>query len=118
MQVVRRLVIVGLLLACQSSTASCQGLPTAKPGDVGVSPKQIEELATFTKFLVDEGKVSGGVTMMARNGKVVFQRPYGMADREAGRKMGTIFKWTSNSMYVFGSSSSGLSRSRLLRGRL
>lgn len=66
-----------------------QGLPTAKPEDVGVSPGKVKELSKFMQSLVDDGKIAGGVTMMARHGKVIHMKAVGMADREAGKPMRT-----------------------------
>ncbi len=66
-----------------------QDLPTAKPEDVGVSSTKVEELSTFMQSLVDQGKIAGGVTMMARHGKVVHLKAVGMADREEKKPMQT-----------------------------
>jgi len=66
-----------------------QDLPTAKPEDVGVSSAKVEELSRFMQSLVDDGKIAGGVTMMARHGKVVQLKAVGMADREEKKPMRT-----------------------------
>jgi CubicO group peptidase (beta-lactamase class C family) len=62
-------------------------LATAKPEDVGVSAEKVEKLADFMQSLVDDGKIAGGVTMMARRGKVVHLKAVGMADRETNKPM-------------------------------
>ncbi len=77
---------VGLLL---SISARAGDLPTAKPEDVGVSSEKVGELSRYMQSLVDEGKIAGGVTMMARHGKVIHLEAVGMADREAGTPMQT-----------------------------
>jgi CubicO group peptidase (beta-lactamase class C family) len=66
-----------------------QELPTAKPEEVGVSSEKVEELSTFMQSLVDDGKIAGGVTMMARHGKVIHLEAVGMADRETKKPMQT-----------------------------
>jgi CubicO group peptidase (beta-lactamase class C family) len=66
-----------------------QDLPTAKPEEVGVCPEKVQELSTFMQSLVDQGKIAGGVTMMARHGKVVHLEAVGMADREEKKPMRT-----------------------------
>lgn len=66
-----------------------QDLPTAKPEDVGVSSMKVEQLSTFMQNLVDDGKIAGGVTMMARHGKVIHLKAVGMADREEKKPMTT-----------------------------
>ena len=69
--------------------AAGQELPTAKPEEVGVSSTKVEELSTFMQSLVDQGKIAGGVTMMARHGKVIHLKAVGMADREEKKPMTT-----------------------------
>jgi CubicO group peptidase (beta-lactamase class C family) len=66
-----------------------QDLPTAKPEDVGVSAEKVEKLSAFMQSLVDQGKIPGGVTMMARHGKVIHLKAVGMADREEKKRMQT-----------------------------
>ena len=48
-----------------------QELPTATPEEVGVSSEKVGELSKFMQSLVDDGKIAGGVTMMARHGRVI-----------------------------------------------
>ena len=78
--------LLALLLALPTLA---QELPTAKPEDVGVSSAKVEELSKFMQSLVDDGKIAGGVTMMARHGKVVHLKAVGMADREEKKPMQT-----------------------------
>ena len=78
--------LIALVFALPSSG---QELPTAKPEDVGVSSTKVEELSTFMQSLVDDGKIAGGVTMMARHGKVIHLKAVGMADREEKKPMTT-----------------------------
>jgi CubicO group peptidase (beta-lactamase class C family) len=66
-----------------------QELPRAKPEEVGVSSTKVEELSKYMRSLVDQGKIAGGVTMMARHGKVIHLEAVGMADREEKRPMQT-----------------------------
>jgi CubicO group peptidase (beta-lactamase class C family) len=77
------------LLLLLPVAVAAQGLPTAKPEDVGVSSQKVEELSKFMQSLVDDGKIAGGVTMMARHGKVIHLKAVGMADREEKRPMRT-----------------------------
>jgi len=88
--------VVVVVLACR---CLAQESPTVKPGDVGVSATKVQELSTFMQSLVDQGKISGGVTMMARHGKVVHLKAVGMADREEKKPMQTdaIFRLASMS---------------------
>ncbi len=79
-----------------------QDLPTAKPEDVGVSSEKVEKLSAFMQSLVDQGKIPGGVTMMARHGKVIHLKAVGLADRETKKPMTTdaIFRLASMSKLI------------------
>lgn len=74
-----------------------QDVSTAKPESVGVSAKKIAKLSDFMQSLVNDGKIAGGVTMMARHGKVIHFEAVGMADRENKKPMRTdsIFRLAS-----------------------
>ncbi len=82
--------LVAALCSC-ASLWSCQlpgeELPTTEPENVGVSSEKVAELSKFMQSLVDEGKIAGGVTMMAGFGKVIHLKAVGMADRETGKAM-------------------------------
>ena len=51
--------------------SAAQELPTVKPEDVGVSSEKVEELSKFMQSLVDDGKIAGGVTVMASEASTV-----------------------------------------------
>jgi CubicO group peptidase (beta-lactamase class C family) len=72
-----------------ASRAVSQELPTAKPEDVGVSPEKVQRLSSYMQSLADEGKIAGGVTLMARHGKVIHLKAVGMADLEERKPMQT-----------------------------
>jgi CubicO group peptidase (beta-lactamase class C family) len=71
--------------------------PTAPPEEVGVSSEKVANLSVFMQSLVDQGKIAGGVSMMARHGKVIHLKAVGMADREGKNPMRTdsIFRLAS-----------------------
>ena len=75
--------------AVMACLAAAQDLPTGKPEDVGVSSTKVGQLSTFMQSLVDDGKIAGGVTMMARHGKVIHLKAVGMADRDEKKPMTT-----------------------------
>lgn len=98
---IRRLIMMSAMgmwfsLAGALNTAA-QELPTAKPEEVDVSSSKVKKLSEFMQSLVDQGKIAGGVTMMARRGKVAHLEAVGMADRERGVRMRTdsIFRLAS-----------------------
>ena len=86
----RRILLAFCVVAVVRTVPSAaQDLPTAKPEEVGVSSEKVEELSKFMQSLVDDGKIAGGVTMLARHGKVIHLKAVGMADREAKKPMTT-----------------------------
>lgn len=55
----------------QPAPAADSPLPTAKPDSVGISGERLALLPQGMKSLVDQGRLAGVVTMVARHGKVV-----------------------------------------------
>ena len=78
------LLFLSLLVA---SAAWAQGLPTAKPEDVGMSTQRLARVTEVFKSLVNEGRIAGAVMLVARNGKVVYYEALGKADPVAGTPM-------------------------------
>ena len=79
------------------AAARAADLETASPSEVGVSAERLERLERLDagmQRLVDEGKLAGVVTMLARHGKVVFVDAVGKQDVSAGTPMArdTIFR--------------------------
>lgn len=72
-----------------NSVAFAEILPKAKPEEAGISSAKVGKLSSHMQSLVDEGKIAGGVTMMARHGKVVHLKAVGLADRRKQRLMTT-----------------------------
>jgi len=74
--------------------ASSQGLPTATPEDVGISSERLKRIAPVMQSYVEENKLPGLITMVARRGKVVHFERFGMMDIEAQKPMefNTIFR--------------------------
>ena len=68
--------------------------PTVTPESVGLSSERLQRLHAGMQQYVDAGKVSGIVTYIARNGRLVDLAAFGKADVEAGRPMqkDTIFR--------------------------
>jgi CubicO group peptidase (beta-lactamase class C family) len=73
--------------ALTSSVALASDLPTAKPESVGMSSERLGRLVGATHGWVDEGRIAGVVTLVARRGKVVHLDAYGMADIEHNQPM-------------------------------
>ena len=84
----------GFLSVAPLAAARAADLETADPSEVGVSAKRLERLDAGMQRLVDEGKLAGVVTLLARHGKVVFVDAVGKQDVSAGTPMArdTIFR--------------------------
>ncbi len=59
------------------------------PESVGISSQRLDRLSAVLQRYVDEGRVAGIVSYVARDGQVVHHRAFGQADREAGTPMKT-----------------------------
>jgi CubicO group peptidase (beta-lactamase class C family) len=81
---------------------SSQPLPIAKPEDVGVSSPRLDRIGQTVQQYVDQGKVSGVVTLVLRKGQVVQSGAYGKRDIESGSPMAkdSIFRIASMSKAI------------------
>ena len=63
------------------------GLPAAPPQSVGVAPDLDAHIAAFMQRELEAGRQTGGVTAVARRGKLVHFAAHGLLDVEAGTPM-------------------------------
>jgi CubicO group peptidase (beta-lactamase class C family) len=77
----RVLAVVFFVLASTAAVAD-PPLPPASPESQGFSPERLERLHVRLQQLVEEGKYSGMILLLARNGKVVDWQTYGQRDVE------------------------------------
>jgi CubicO group peptidase (beta-lactamase class C family) len=77
-----------------SSQSTAQGLPAARPEEVGMSAERLGRIRTGMQRYVDRGLVPGVVTLVARRGRVVHFDAIGHRDVEAKAPMttDTIFR--------------------------
>lgn len=71
--------IVALTL---TASAFAQGVAVAAPESVGMSGARLQRLSAVMKRAVDEEKIAGAVTLVARRGKIVHYENFGQLDRE------------------------------------
>jgi len=64
--------------------APAAGLPTASPEEVGMSAEGLARIGPAMEAYVDDGRLPGIVTMVARRGHVVHWSAVGFRDLEAG----------------------------------
>lgn len=95
-------VVVALLstqIASQRSSAQggSPGLPSASAESLGFSPQRLARFEANMQRYVDENRVAGLITLIARRGKIVEFKAYGQADREQRTPMrtDTIFRMAS-----------------------
>ena len=71
------------------STEAQTALPTATPEAAGFSSERLPRIAAAIQKAVDDNRIAGGVSLVARHGKIVYLHAVGMADREAHKPMET-----------------------------
>ena len=78
--------------------------PTAKPEEVGLSAERLTRITALIKRHIDARTISGGVTLVARNGRVAHFEAQGLMDVETGKPMqkDTIFRIMSMTKPVVG----------------
>ena len=84
-----------LIAACLLlAAAQAKEIPSVKPEEVGVSSAKLAQMQTAAQKMVDEEKIAGIITLIARHGKVCYFETDGHQDREAGKLMqrDTIFR--------------------------
>lgn len=98
------------LLACLFASAALGAAPSwaevkvAAPASAGVSPAGLQALDKTFHGLVDEGRLAGVTTLLARHGKVVHFDAYGVQDvnTKAPLRRDTIFRIASMTKPVTG----------------
>ncbi|MBX3605384.1 MAG: beta-lactamase family protein [Piscinibacter sp.] len=77
-------ILLAVLAACSTAPVA-PTIPTAIPEDVGLSGQRLSGIDEFIARMQREQKVAGAVTLVARQGRLVWLRAQGLADLESGR---------------------------------
>ena len=90
--------LLAIVLACAPLTYT-QKRARALPESVGLSSTRLDRLTVALNDYVKNGKLSGGVALVARRGKVVYVNAFGQSDRETKSPMreDAIFRVASQS---------------------
>ncbi len=90
----KKLTYTCLLLFYTTTLAFGQGLPMAVPEAVGFSAERLERIRPIMQNYVDDGRIPGFLTVVARRGKVVHFETLGMRDIENNKPIeaDTIFR--------------------------
>ena len=94
MRLISRLAVAFFLAAsvspatlAQTRVATLAPLPTATPESVGFTAGALDKMDAGMQELVDKKHLAGVVTLVARKGKVVQHKAYGVASLESGAPM-------------------------------
>jgi len=99
--VLASILAAGLLAGCAprgtdsaSDAGTLAGLPRVTPESAGMSSERLDRIRPAFESYVTDGKLSGVITAVARDGKVVHFEASGFQDVEAGEPMAedTIFR--------------------------
>src|SRR5215211_7899264 len=96
----RTLAAAVLFVALASAPAArAQTLQRARPESVGLSSERLKRLGEALSGYVKDGRLPGGVVLVARRGKVVYTEAFGQRDKESNAPMreDSIFRIASQS---------------------
>lgn len=104
----RNLVIILFVLfvsiSCTQPDSKKKSFPIAEgsPESVGMSAKRLARIDSICLKAVSAGNIPGAVALVARNGKIVYYKAFGMADNQTGRplKRDDIFRIASQSKAI------------------
>jgi CubicO group peptidase (beta-lactamase class C family) len=99
---VRRIPLTVAVVLAFAVGLAAEGMPPAKPEAVGISSERLRRLTSVMKQYVDDGRIAGVVTLVARGGRIAHLEAVGLADRESNLPMrtDTIFRIASMSKAV------------------
>jgi CubicO group peptidase (beta-lactamase class C family) len=91
------------LLTTTGALAS-DDLPRARPEEVGFSPERLHRVDEVIRRHIDDRRIAGAVTLVARKGRVVHFEAQGVMDLESKRPMtkDTLFRMASSTKPVTG----------------
>ncbi len=77
-------------------------LTEASPESVGMSAERLAKIDAMCKEAVANSEIPGAVALVARNGKIVYYKAFGMADNESGTALKTdaIFRIASQTKAI------------------
>ncbi len=98
------LLIVLTLSAGAQTKSGRKSLPLtpATPESVGMSSERLARIDAMLQKKIDQGVIPGVVALVARNGKIVYHKAFGLSDTPAGKKMATddIFRIASQTKAI------------------
>lgn len=94
--------LVFVLFIAQAASLQAQDLRTTLPENVGMSSERLERLTATMQDYVDQEALAGAVALVARKGKTVYFKSFGLLDIDAGAPMpeNAIFRIASQSKAI------------------
>ena len=96
-----RIFLLALALGALPCTAPAQTRTAAAqaPAHVGFAADRLARIDRVMQQAVDSNRIAGAVALVLRDGQVAYEKAFGWADREAGRRMTTdaVFRIASQS---------------------
>ena len=83
-------IVLFIFTGLTAQTKSAQKSPVlteASPESVGISSERLARIDKMCEEEVVNGNLPGMVALVARNGKIILWKAYGMADAKAGKAM-------------------------------
>ena len=81
------ILFLGLVWVAFVSVAAAEGLPNAKPEEVGLSSERLGRLTQMLRTNIDAGEIPGAVLLIARRGKIAYFESLGLLDPQAKTPM-------------------------------
>jgi len=75
---------MGALTLVAASVAHTQPLPTGAPESMGMSSRRLQNIDAFFASEIERNRVPGAVVAIARQGKLVYFKAFGFADKANG----------------------------------
>ena len=93
-----------LILSAMLALPMAAQVPAGKPEEAGMSSERLQRIHEAMARHIDAGEISGAVTLVARNGKVVHFEAHGLMDIESKKPMTTdaIFRIASMTKPITG----------------
>jgi CubicO group peptidase (beta-lactamase class C family) len=94
--------VLFLVLLTAYSCAQTSELKEASPASAGVSPERLARIDKMLQQYVDSGWVAGEVGFIARDGKIIYNKSFGVSDLQAKSPMQTdnIFRIASQTKAI------------------